>query len=328
MGSSGTNSAAKTDLILCGNADGPECSSHLCCNIVTTTPVPPCSTVTTTPPSTCGSYTCPDGYSTIAGATVCQMGVCDSATCCTAIITTVTTTPAPTCESFTCPHGWNKKAERTVCATGICDKATCCSVEVPPCTTVTTTPALTCNSYTCPNGYAENAGSTVCQMGKCDSTTCCMAIITTKATTPAPTCASYFETQWLPQWIQATCSKGFSKVSDSTICLNGECNKATCCSKTTPVDPCATAVVQVQAVGRKYDSKESALAQTAAVSKKEASMMPAWALPLLGVVAMFSFAAFVAAGVRWGQRSTRMIQVSQDAELGDASFLSDDGPVE
>jgi len=94
------------------------------------------------------------------------------------------------------------------------------------------------------------------------------------------------------------------------------------------VDPCATAVVQVQAVGRKYDSKQSALAQEAAASKKEASMMPAWALPLLGVVAMFSFAAFVAAGVRRGQRSTRMIQVLQDAELGDVSFLSDDGPVE
>jgi len=95
------------------------------------------------------------------------------------------------------------------------------------------------------------------------------------------------------------------------------------------VDPCATAVVQVQAVGRKYNSKESGLAQkAAAASKKEASMMPAWALPLLGVVAMFSFATFVAAGVRRGERSTRMIRVPQDAELGDASFLIDDGPVE
>merc|ERR1712194_81668 len=157
---------------------------------------------------------------------------------------------------------------------------------------------------------------------------CCMAIITTVTTTPAPTCATYFKTQWLPQWIQATCPKGFSKFSDSTICLNGECDKATCCSKAAPVDPCATAVVQVQAVGRKYDSKQSALAQKAAASKKEASMMPAWALPLFGVVAMFSFAAFVAAGVRRGQRSTSMIQVLQDAELGDVSFLSDYGPVE
>jgi len=240
----------------------------------------------------------------------------------------VTTTPAPTCESFACPHGWKKKEERTVCATGTCDKATCCSVEVPPCTTVTTTPALSCSSYTCPNGYSENAVSTICQMGKCDSATCCTAIITTVTTTPAPTCASYFKTQWLPQWLQATCPKGFSKAPDSTICPNGECNKATCCLKTAPLDPCAAAVVQVQAVGRKYDSKESALAKEAAASKKEASMMPAWALPLLGVVAMFSFATLVAVGVRRGQRSTRSIHVLQDAELGDASFLSDDGPVE
>jgi len=86
------------------------------------------------------------------------------------------------------------------------------------------------------------------------------------------------------------------------------------------VDPCATAVVQVQAVGRKYDSKESALAQEAAASNKKASVMPAWALPLLGMVAMFSCATSVAVGVRRGQRSTRMMQVSQDAELGDASF--------
>jgi len=94
------------------------------------------------------------------------------------------------------------------------------------------------------------------------------------------------------------------------------------------VDPCATEVVQVQAVGRKYGSKEAALVQEAVASKKEARMMPAWALPLLGVVAMFSLATFVAVGVRQGQRSTRMIQVSQDAELGDTSFLSDDEPVE
>jgi len=94
------------------------------------------------------------------------------------------------------------------------------------------------------------------------------------------------------------------------------------------VDPCATAVVQVQAVGRKYDSKESALAQEAAASNKKASVMPAWALPLLGMVTMFSCATFVAAWVRRGQRSTGMIQVSQDAELGDAALLSDDEPVE
>merc|ERR1712129_357950 len=87
-------------------------------------------------------------------------------------------------------------------------------------------------------------------------------------------------------------------------------------------------VVQVQGVARKYDSKESALVQEAALSKKEESMMPEWGLPLLSVVAMFAFATFVAVGVRRGQRSTRMTEALQDAELGDASCLSDDGPVE
>lgn len=94
------------------------------------------------------------------------------------------------------------------------------------------------------------------------------------------------------------------------------------------MDPCATAAMQAQAVGRKYDSKGSVLARQAADPEKQASSMSAQALPLLGVAAMFSFATFVAVHVRWGQRSTRVIQVSQDAELGDVSFLSDDGLVE
>merc|ERR1712086_1020039 len=116
-------------------------------------------------------------------------------------------------------------------------------------------------------GYSEKAASTICQLGNCDSATCCIAIFTTVTTTPAPTCASYFKAHWLPQWLQATCPKGLSKVSDSTICPNGECNKATCCAEAAPVDPCAPAVVQVQAVGRKYDSEESVAAQQAAASK-------------------------------------------------------------
>jgi len=90
-------------------------------------------------------------------------------------------------------------------------------------------------------------------------------------------------------------------------------------SKTTPSDPCAPSVV-----GRKYGSKESALAQEASAPNKETSVLHAWALPLLGVVVSVSFATFVAVRVRWGQRSTRQIQFVQDEELGGTPFVSND----
>jgi len=95
---------------------------------------------------------------------------------------------------------------------------------------------------------------------------------------------------------------------------------------TTPSDPCAPSVV-----GRKYVSKESALAQEAAASNKEAvvpnkevSQMAAWALPLLGMVAALAMATFVGARVCRGQRSSRQMNLMQDEELGGAPFVSND----
>jgi len=55
-----------------------------------------------------------------------------------------------------------------------------------------------------------------------------------------------------------------------------------------------------------------------------------WALPLLGVVAMFSFAGFVAVRVHRGQRSTSQIQSFQRVQaedLDDALFLSEEDTV-
>jgi len=65
--------------------------------------------------------------------------------------------------------------------------------------------------------------------------------------------------------------------------------------------------------------------QQEAAQKKEAGTVPAWAFPLFGVVAMFSFAAFVS--VRRGQRSTRQIRVTEP-ELDEEAFLSEDNAVE
>jgi len=49
---------------------------------------------------------------------------------------------------------------------------------------------------------------------------------------------------------------------------------------------------------RKYDAKEAALVQQAAAPKKESSMVSAAAVPLFGVVAMFTFVAFVSTRAR------------------------------
>lgn len=96
--------------------------------------------------------------------------------------------------------------------------------------------------------------------------------------------------------------------------------------QTTPTDPCAASVV-----GRKYGSEESASAQKAVVSdqdavasNQEARMIPAWALPLLGIVTALAFCTFVVARARWGQRSTRQLNLTQDAELGGTPFVSND----
>jgi len=55
-------------------------------------------------------------------------------------------------------------------------------------------------------------------------------------------------------------------------------------------------------------------------------MVPAWAFPLFGVIAMFSFAAFFTVRVRQGRstRQVRMTTVSQDEVL--ESGLSEEEP--
>jgi len=60
---------------------------------------------------------------------------------------------------------------------------------------------------------------------------------------------------------------------------------------------------------------------------KDSSMVPAWAFPLFGVVAMFSFAAFASVRVRQGQRSTRQVPIMEPV-LDEEAFLSEDGALE
>merc|ERR1711957_828998 len=74
----------------------------------------------------------------------------------------------------------------------------------------------------------------------------------------------------------------------------------------TPSSPCETA----PPTERKHGAKKATLVQQEANPKAESSMVPALALPLLGVVAMFSLAAFVTARAR-SQRSTRQVSISE-----------------
>jgi len=83
-----------------------------------------------------------------------------------------------------------------------------------------------------------------------------------------------------------------------------------------------------------YDAKEAGLVQKATYKKgdKKSSFVPAWAFPLLGAVAMFTFVAFVAVRVRHGKKSTRQLQMMQPVPQTDGfdeeAFLSGDALVE
>jgi hypothetical protein len=96
-----------------------------------------------------------------------------------------------------------------------------------------------------------------------------------------------------------------------------------------PASPCGTAAPTTAAAAdtvelpRKYDAKEAV--QQGPAGHKE-SMVPAWAFPLFGVVAMFSFAAFVSVRAR-GQRPTRQVSIAEPV-LDEEAFLSEDGAVE
>merc|ERR1712204_167038 len=82
----------------------------------------------------------------------------------------------------------------------------------------------------------------------------------------------------------------------------------------TPSSPCETA----PPTERKYDAKKATFVQQAATPKAESSMLPAWAFPLFGVVAMFSLAAVV--GVR-AQRSIRQVS-TLEPEFDEEALLN------
>jgi len=54
---------------------------------------------------------------------------------------------------------------------------------------------------------------------------------------------------------------------------------------------------------------------------KEASAVPAWTLPFFGVIAMFTFAAFV--GQRRRQTATRQVNFIHEPVLDEESFMSE-----
>jgi len=80
-----------------------------------------------------------------------------------------------------------------------------------------------------------------------------------------------------------------------------------------------------------YDAKEQAFLQKDVQNKKEQTgATPAWALPLLGMVTMFSLAAFFATRVRRASRSTRQVHIAEPLQQhsDNEALLSDDGGLE
>jgi len=76
-----------------------------------------------------------------------------------------------------------------------------------------------------------------------------------------------------------------------------------------------------------YNAKEASLVQELAVPQKKASAVPAWAFPLVGMAAMFSFASFLAVRVRRQQRSTRRVQIRAAAESDVEALLAEEDVV-
>jgi len=100
------------------------------------------------------------------------------------------------------------------------------------------------------------------------------------------------------------------------------------CGTVAPAKPVAPASPCGTVAPRLYDAKQAELIQQAAAPKKAGNMVPAWAFPLFGVVALFSFVSFVTVRRR-ATRSTRAIQFVEPALLQEEGILSDlDGPVE
>jgi len=100
---------------------------------------------------------------------------------------------------------------------------------------------------------------------------------------------------------------------ENLACTNGKCTAKQCCNICAPPK-------NAFGLGRLYADKS-----VDATAPKEASAVPAWAFPLFGVVAMFSFAAFFA--VRTRTRQTRQVQYTEPQSDVEA-FLSEDGGIE
>lgn len=76
-----------------------------------------------------------------------------------------------------------------------------------------------------------------------------------------------------------------------------------------------------------YEAKEAAFAEQAIMAKSEASNVPAWAFPMFGVLAMFSFAALVTVRSR-RTRSTRQFQLVEPVQNEESFLTEEDSSVE
>jgi len=100
---------------------------------------------------------------------------------------------------------------------------------------------------------------------------------------------------------------------ENLACTNGKCTAKQCCNICAPPK-------NAFGLGRLYADKS-----VDAAAPKESNAVPAWAMPVFGVAAMFSFAAFVGMRMR-AARSTRALQLSSVPQSDDEeAFLSEDG---
>jgi len=102
---------------------------------------------------------------------------------------------------------------------------------------------------------------------------------------------------------------------ENVACKDGKCTAKQCCDI---CEPPKNAFL----LGRLYNDKS-----VDATAPKETSSVPAWAIPLFGVVVMFSFVSFFAVRFHRQQRDVQYIQYAEPQSDVEA-FLSHDEGVE
>merc|ERR1711892_478163 len=228
-----------------------------------------------------------------------------------------------TCVNFACPAAWFKRPQAyNLQCYGTCTAQHCClHPTTTPCPT--TTPP-TCVSFMCPATWVKRPQAYNLQcFGACTASHCCLHPTTTPCPTTTAThnCLSY------------VCPAPWSKRSQSNLllCPVSGCTTPHCClHPTPPASPCSTAPPAGASpctthgpAARLYAAKGDTVKQVDAETQEAVTASPAWALPIIGTLALLCCCL---GGARALNAKTRAIKVDPSDRY--ANLASEESPVE